>query len=100
MKGKIKSKGSSRLKSIQDLSFRLGIQIKVQLEERFRTATFIIDTLIYEALYNYKPGMVEVGGQGGRAWRRTALLVAHSDFQTLRHPCKLVPIFVRPSILL
>ena len=38
--------------------------------------------------------MVEVGGQGGRARQRAALLVAHSDFQTLRHPCKLVPIFV------
>ena len=60
-------KDSSRLKSVQDLSFRLGIQIKIQLEITFRTATFPIDTPIYEALYNYKPGMAEAGGQGGHA---------------------------------
>ena len=40
MKGKIKSKGSSRLKSIQNLSFRLGIQIKVHLEKKFWRAFF------------------------------------------------------------
>ena len=60
-------KDSSRLKSIQNLSFRLGIQIEIQLEITFRTATFPIDTPIYEALYNYKPGMAEAGGQGGHA---------------------------------
>ena len=33
--------------------------------------------------------MAEVGGQGGRTRqrRRAALLDAHSDFHTLRHPC-------------
>ena len=36
--------------------------------------------------------MVEVGGQGGRTGRRAALLVAHSDFQILRPPCKLVTV--------
>ena len=41
------------------------------------------------------PDFGSLEGAAGQ-WRRTALLLAHSDFQTLRHPCPRVYSFKNP----